>query len=44
MPDDASKVLELAISGSVGFWITVGLLACWSLYEHEEDREELEPE
>ncbi|WP_158787393.1 hypothetical protein [Granulicella sp. L46] len=30
-----AKVLEIAITGSVGFWTTVGLLACWSLYERE---------
>jgi hypothetical protein len=37
--EDRSKILELAVSGSVGFWITVGLLACWSLYEHDPEVE-----
>jgi hypothetical protein len=37
--EDSSKILELAVSGSVGFWITVGLLACWSLYEHDPEVE-----
>ena len=31
----AAKILEIAITGSVGFWVTVGLLACWSMYERE---------
>jgi len=35
--DQNAKLLELAISGSVGFWITVGLLACWSMYEREHE-------
>jgi hypothetical protein len=30
-----ARILEIAIAGSVGFWTTVGLLACWSMYEHE---------
>jgi hypothetical protein len=32
--DEASaRQLQVAIAGSVGFWITVGLLACWSIEE-----------
>jgi hypothetical protein len=40
--DEASaRELQVAISGSVGFWITVGMLACWSIEElDEEEREE----
>jgi hypothetical protein len=37
--EQAAKALEIAITGSVGFWITVGLLACWSLVEHSESDE-----
>jgi hypothetical protein len=33
--DEAARVLEVSIAGSVGFWITVGLLACWSMYERD---------
>ena len=29
----AAQALELSISGSVGFWVTVGLLACWSIQD-----------
>jgi hypothetical protein len=35
-PEDAAKALEVSIAGSVGFWTTVGLLACWSMWEREE--------
>jgi hypothetical protein len=28
--------LQIAIAGSVGFWVTMGLLACWSLEKSEE--------
>lgn len=31
----AAEALELSISGSVGFWVTVGLLACWSMQESD---------
>ncbi len=34
--EDAAKALELSLSGSVGFWVTVGLLACWSMEENDE--------
>lgn len=34
--DAAAKALELSISGSVGFWVSVGLLACWSMEENDE--------
>jgi hypothetical protein len=33
---DAAEALELSLSGSLGFWVTIGLLACWSMEEHEE--------
>lgn len=36
-PEEAAKALEISIAGSVGFWITVGLLACWSMWEREEE-------
>lgn len=32
-PQAAAKALELSLAGSVGFWVTVGLLACWSMQE-----------
>ncbi|MDP9049102.1 MAG: hypothetical protein M3O31_00040 [Acidobacteriota bacterium] len=35
-PQAAAKALELSLSGSVGFWVTVGLLACWSMEENDE--------
>jgi hypothetical protein len=34
--DQAAKALELSLSGSVGFWVTVGLLACWSMEDSDE--------
>jgi hypothetical protein len=39
----AAQALEIAITGSVGFWITVGLLACWSIHDHK-NQEEAQPE
>lgn len=39
-PEDAAKVLEISIAGSVGFWTTVGLLACWSMFERENEEAE----
>jgi hypothetical protein len=30
--------LELALVGALGFWLTIALLAAWSLREHEETR------
>jgi hypothetical protein len=35
-PQAAAKALELSLSGSVGFWVTVGLLACWSMQENDD--------
>jgi len=34
--DRIAEALELSISGSVGFWVAVGLLACWSMQESED--------
>jgi hypothetical protein len=34
--EESARALEIAITGSVGFWITVGLLACWSSFERQE--------
>ena len=34
--DRIAEALELSISGSVGFWVAVGLLACWSMQENED--------
>jgi len=36
--EQAAKALELSLSGSVGFWVAVGLLACWSMEENEENQ------
>jgi hypothetical protein len=36
----AAKALELSLSGSVGFWVTIGLLACWSMHDEEELEEQ----
>jgi hypothetical protein len=30
-----ARVLEISIAGCFGFWTTVGMLACWSMYEFE---------
>jgi hypothetical protein len=35
----AAKALELSLSGSVGFWVTIGLLACWSMQDNGESEE-----
>ncbi len=34
--DRIAEALELSISGSVGFWVAVGLLACWSMQDSED--------
>ena len=31
--ENAARELEIAITGSLGFWTTVGLLACWKIGE-----------
>ena len=34
--EDSARELEIAITGSLGFWTTVGLLACWKIVETSE--------
>jgi hypothetical protein len=40
--EQSARALEIAITGSVGFWITVGLLACWSSFERREREDSIE--
>jgi len=38
-PEDLKmeKVLQICITASLGFWLTMGLLASWSIYEHSDE-------
>lgn len=40
----ADEALELSIAGSVAFWLTIALLACWSIRRGQEANGERHPE
>ncbi|MDB5357304.1 MAG: hypothetical protein JWN24_3757 [Phycisphaerales bacterium] len=41
--EEAARSLELSLSGSLGFWVTVGILATWAVRRHADHPEPEQP-